>query len=71
MTEKEKMLAGHYYDPSDVELVELRLKVRIATEQLNQTSVKRKERAKRIKLLFGSTGENIKRSTKEERLTTL
>ncbi|MGI0118523.1 sugar O-acetyltransferase [Zooshikella sp. RANM57] len=60
MTEKEKMISGHFYDPSDVELMELRLKARLTTEKLNQTSVANKEeRSKIIKTLFGSTGENI------------
>lgn len=60
MTEKEKMLSEQYYDPSDSELVDLRLGVRLATEKLNQTSMaNRQERTKIIKSLFGSTGENI------------
>ena len=37
MTEKEKMLAGEYYDPSSPGLVELRMKARLMTEQLNLT----------------------------------
>ena len=60
MIEKEKMLSGLYYDPSDSELVGLRLKARLATEKLNQTSVaQRDERTKIIKSLFGSTGKSI------------
>ncbi|MFC3153372.1 sugar O-acetyltransferase [Litoribrevibacter euphylliae] len=59
-TEKEKMLAGQYYDPSDAELVELRLKARLATERLNQTSmVDLEKRTALLKSLFGSTGESI------------
>ncbi|ERM53683.1 hypothetical protein P780_15915 [Vibrio mimicus CAIM 1882] len=39
MTEREKMLSGEYYDPSDAELVKLRLEACLLTEKLNQTSV--------------------------------
>ena len=60
MLEKEKMLAGKYYDPNDPELLNMRLQTRLATEKLNQTSMTNtKERTKLIKLLFGSTGTNI------------
>ena len=60
MTEKEKMLSGQYYNPNDSELVDLRFRVRIATEKLNQTSMANgEERTKIIKWLFGSTGEKI------------
>ena len=60
MTEKEKMLLGQYHDPNDSELVELRLRARLATEKLNQTSAANPEqRTKIIKSLFGSTGECI------------
>ena len=54
------MLSGEYYDPSDLELVELRLKARLATEKLNQTSsTETKKRIEIVKSLFGSTGKNI------------
>ena len=60
MTEKEKMLAGEYYDPSSPELVELRIKACLMTEQLNQTSMgDPAQRTRLIKSLFGSTGECI------------
>ena len=36
MTEKEKMLAGMLYDPSDSELTELRVKARKSARQYNQ-----------------------------------
>ena len=36
MTEKEKMLAGMLYDPSDSELTELRVKARKLARQYNQ-----------------------------------
>lgn len=60
MTEFEKMISGQYYNPNDPELVERRLKTRLATEKLNQTSMmKPEERAQIIKSLFGSTGKNV------------
>lgn len=60
MTEREKMLNGELYKPSDEELTKLRLNARTITEELNQTSAnKQEERTKLIKKLFGSTGENI------------
>ena len=37
MTEKEKMLAGMLYDPSDPELTELLIKARKLARQYNQT----------------------------------
>lgn len=39
MSEKEKMLAGRLYDPSDEVLLKLRLNARLLTEALNTTSV--------------------------------
>lgn len=58
--EKEKMISGEYYDPSDAELVELRLKARLLFETLNQTSVSDADkRVSIMKLLFGSTGNSI------------
>ncbi len=60
MTEKDKMLSGQYYNPRDSELINLRLKAHLLTEQLNQTSwVDRGERTKILKSLLGSTGEYI------------
>lgn len=60
MNEKMKMLAGEYYDPSDAELTELRLRARLATEEFNRTSVAEPEsRVAIIKSLFGTTGEDI------------
>ncbi|EOX4227277.1 maltose acetyltransferase domain-containing protein, partial [Vibrio cholerae] len=51
------MLSGEYYDPSDAELVKLRLEARLLTEKLNQTSVSCPEkRVEIIKSLLGSTG---------------
>ena len=60
MTEKEKMIKGEMYNPSDKELLELRFKARILTEEYNKTSIKDEEkREKLLKELFGSTGEKI------------
>ncbi|HHS3346542.1 TPA: sugar O-acetyltransferase [Vibrio cholerae] len=60
MTEREKMLSGEYYDPSDAELVKLRLEARLLTEKLNQTSVSCPDkRVEIIKSLLGSTGNSI------------
>ncbi|GFK35393.1 Maltose O-acetyltransferase [Vibrio cholerae] len=54
------MLSGEYYDPSDAELVKLRLEARLLTEKLNQTSVSCPEkRVEIIKSLLGSTGNSI------------
>lgn len=60
MTEKQKMLAGQYYDPSDAELVELRLNARLTTEKFNQTSTLYvEEREQILKALFGTTGNSL------------
>ncbi len=60
MTEREKMLAGELYDPSDSELCALRLEGRLKMEALNKLSYTEKpERAKLVKSLFGKTGENV------------
>ncbi len=60
MTEKEKMLAGELYDPSDKELVSLRLRSKRLTEAFNATSMLlADERRAILKQLFGSMGEGI------------
>ncbi|EPZ7317468.1 sugar O-acetyltransferase [Vibrio mimicus] len=60
MTERENMLSGEYYNPSDAELVKLRLEARLLTEKLNQTSVSCPDkRVEIIKSLLGSTGNSI------------
>ena len=60
VSEKLKMLAGELYDPSNKELVEMRLNARLTTEKLNQTSIADLQvRTKLLKSLFGSTGKNI------------
>jgi len=60
MTERERRLFGEYYDPSDAELVKLRLEARLLTEKLNQTSVSCPDkRVEIVKSLLGSTGNSI------------
>ncbi|WP_273990594.1 sugar O-acetyltransferase [Vibrio parahaemolyticus] len=60
MSEKDKMLAGKLYDPSDEELLKLRLNARLLTEELNTTSVEfQQKRVEIIRHLFGTTGDNI------------
>lgn len=60
MTEREKMVSGEMYDPSDAELTELRFKARRIFEKFNATAVDaREERIKLLKQLFKSTGKNL------------
>ncbi|MCB9497450.1 MAG: sugar O-acetyltransferase [Fibrobacteria bacterium] len=60
MTELDKMLSGEPYDPRDPELVALRRKARLATEEFNRTSTDDYEkRVDLIKRLFGSTGDSV------------
>ncbi len=60
MTQREKMLTGKLYDPTDTELKELRLKARQIFEQFNRTSrTDIVERTQFLKQLFGTTGERI------------
>ncbi len=59
-TEKEKMLAGELYAPSDPELVEIRRGARLLYEELNRTSKEdREKRSSIVRKLFGSTGEKF------------
>ncbi|MCE0494185.1 sugar O-acetyltransferase [Vibrio sp. DNF-1] len=52
------MLSGEYYDPDDSELIAMRLRARLLTETLNQTSAEKpEERHRIIRALFGSTGK--------------
>ena len=51
MTEKEKMLAGKIYDPSDKELVELRAKAHRLSKEYNERLETDERRAKIIKEL--------------------
>lgn len=64
MTEREKMLAGELYAPSDPDLVKRHDRARMLFAKYNKTSCKQeKRRDKLIKQLFGKTGENIKVET--------
>ena len=59
-TERENMLSGQAYDPSDPELVAQRRDARLAAEAFNRTSVDELElRSGMLKKLFGSTGEKV------------
>ncbi|WP_347860843.1 maltose acetyltransferase domain-containing protein [Salimicrobium sp. PL1-032A] len=53
MTEKEKMLAGEMYDPSDAELMRLRTLAREQTYRIN-TEIDGQKRTELVKNLFGS-----------------
>ena len=60
MTEREKMLAGAFYQTDDAELSNMRDAARILTERFNQTSItQKKERTELLKQLFGTTGDDI------------
>lgn len=58
-SEKQKMIAGEMYDPSDAELTEGRLNARRFMRSFNQTVETDLERTKLLKEWFGSTGENL------------
>lgn len=59
-TEKEKMLQGELYLPSDKELTEERLRARMLTRLYNQTAEKDDAlRHALLRQLFGSLGESI------------
>ncbi|KFN08095.1 maltose acetyltransferase domain-containing protein [Paenibacillus macerans] len=59
-TEKEKMLAGDWYDASDPALVAERLRARGLTREFNATQEDERERRTGIlKQLFGSCGDDI------------
>lgn len=59
MTEKEKMLAGKLYDPSDKELSELRIKAHKLSKMFNDTFEDEEEkRAGIIRELVPDMGEN-------------
>lgn len=60
MTEKEKMINGALYDPTDEQLATDRLNARKLIKVYNDTSpTEETERIKMLKVIFGSTGENI------------
>lgn len=59
-TEKEKMLCGELYNPSDPELVKERERARRLTRLYNQILENEiNKRTEILRKLFGSTGENI------------
>lgn len=59
MTEKEKMLAGKLYDPSDKELSDLRIKAHKLSKMFNDTFEDEEEkRAEIIRELVPDMGEN-------------
>ncbi|WP_370979515.1 sugar O-acetyltransferase [Agaribacterium sp. ZY112] len=60
MSEKEKMLAGQLYDPSDAELSALRLNARLLCERFNLSSAnKQEERIELLNQLLGRCGQNL------------
>lgn len=60
-TEKEKMLTGELYDPSDPQLVKERISARKLTRLFNGTvETEDEKRTELLKELFGSTERNIK-----------
>jgi maltose O-acetyltransferase len=59
MTEKEKMIAGELYDPTDKELVDERYKARVLMHKINTLSIDHiKERDKAVHQLLSNAGEN-------------
>ncbi|ADU32239.1 sugar O-acetyltransferase [Evansella cellulosilytica] len=59
-TEKEKMLAGEMYDPTDPELVKGRENARRLVRLYNQTlETDGEKRVELLKELLGATGENV------------
>ena len=60
MNEKQKMLSGELYYPSDRELTGLRKACRIKLDELNATcQTEHKARTRQIKALFGTTGKRL------------
>ncbi|MGG3562982.1 maltose acetyltransferase domain-containing protein [Neobacillus rhizosphaerae] len=59
-TEKEKMISGEMYNPTDPELVKGRENARRITRLFNQTlETEIENRTELLKELFGTTGDNI------------
>ena len=59
-TEKEKMLAGEFYDPLDPALVEARNRARDLCQDLNATREGQPEERRRIlRALFGAGGDDV------------
>ena len=60
MTEREKMLAGEYYDPLDPELAAARNRARDLCQDLNATRESQTEERRRIlRALFGAGGDDV------------
>jgi maltose O-acetyltransferase len=60
MTEREKMLAGHLYDPFDAELVSARARARDLCQALNATrEAEQDERRRILQELFGAGGDSV------------
>lgn len=60
ITEKQKMLAGDMYNPSDPELVKERLRARILFQKFNDLSDENlEERQKILAQIFENAGENL------------
>jgi maltose O-acetyltransferase len=59
MTEREKMLRGKIYDPSDVELVRLRERAHLLSKQYNDCLETEERRDEIIRQLVDLTGDNI------------
>ena len=60
MTEKENMLSGRLYDPSDSELLSLRQRAHALSKAFNDTlETQERERREILSALIGSLGENV------------
>lgn len=60
MKEFEKMVLGEAYNPNDKELLDLRIKARLITEEYNKTSVLEQEkRTELLNKLFGKKLEGV------------
>src|SRR5699024_7461818 len=59
-TEKEKMISGEYYDATDKELMEDRIRARRFARKFNATlETELKKRTSILKEWFGTTGEEL------------
>jgi maltose O-acetyltransferase len=59
MTEKEKMLSGKIYDPSDIELVKLRENAHILSKKYNDCLETDKNRNEILNMLLNIQGDNV------------
>jgi maltose O-acetyltransferase len=59
-SERDRMLAGHLYDPFDAELVSARARARDLCQALNATrEAEHEERRRLLRALFGSGGDSV------------